>query len=46
MVSDGAILGITLWKTFYFWGLGKEITTSTKLTAFLVYSGIELSLLE
>ena len=39
MAMDAVVLGITLWKTYYIFGLDKETRAAVRLTATVIHNG-------
>lgn len=39
VAADASVLGITLWKTFYVFGLNNEARAAAKITSILAYNG-------
>ena len=39
MIEDAVVLGLTLWKTSYIFGLDQETKNATKITMKMAYNG-------
>ena len=39
MATDAVVLGVTLWNTFYIFGLDKEAKATVRVTATLTHNG-------